>query len=51
MAVVAASPAPDWLRRVARLQVLTIAWMTIEGKCQSKYTVDRLIRSQRDFTT
>ena len=31
MAIVAASPAPDLLRRVARLQVLTIAWMTVEA--------------------
>jgi hypothetical protein len=31
MAVVTASPGPDWLRRAARLQVLTIAWMTIEA--------------------
>jgi len=31
MAIVAASPAPDLLRRVARLQALTIAWMTVEA--------------------
>ena len=31
MAIVVASPAPDLLRRVARLQVLTIAWMTVEA--------------------
>jgi divalent metal cation (Fe/Co/Zn/Cd) transporter len=31
MAIVAVPPAPDLLRRVARLQVLTIAWMTIEA--------------------
>jgi divalent metal cation (Fe/Co/Zn/Cd) transporter len=31
MAIVAAPPAPDLLRRVARLQVLTIAWMTVEA--------------------
>jgi divalent metal cation (Fe/Co/Zn/Cd) transporter len=31
MAIVAASPDPDLLRRVAGLQVLTIAWMTVEA--------------------
>jgi divalent metal cation (Fe/Co/Zn/Cd) transporter len=31
MSIVAAPPAPDLLRRVARLQVLTIAWMTVEA--------------------
>ena len=31
MAIVTAPPAPDLLRRVARMQVLTIAWMTVEA--------------------
>ena len=31
MAIAAAPPAPDLLRRVVRLQVLTIAWMTVEA--------------------
>ena len=31
MAIAAASPAPELLRRVARLQVLTIAWMSVEA--------------------
>ena len=31
MAIVAAPAAPDLLRRVVRLQVLTIAWMTVEA--------------------
>ncbi|HWY58665.1 MAG TPA: cation transporter [Terriglobales bacterium] len=31
MATAAASAAPDLLRRVVRLQVLTIAWMTVEA--------------------
>ncbi len=31
MAIVAVPPAPDLLRRVARLQVLAIAWMTVEA--------------------
>lgn len=31
MAIVAASPPPDLLRRVARMQGLTIAWMTVEA--------------------
>jgi hypothetical protein len=35
------SPLPDLKKMKARL----------ESKCQSKHTLDRLIRSQRDFTT
>ena len=31
MSIAAARPAPDLLRRVVRLQVLTIVWMSIEG--------------------
>ncbi|MGH9829734.1 MAG: cation diffusion facilitator family transporter, partial [Blastocatellia bacterium] len=31
MSIKAASPAPELLRRVARLQLLTIAWMTVEA--------------------
>ena len=31
MAIAAAPAAPDLLRRVTRLQVLTIAWMTVEA--------------------
>src|SRR5713226_3737166 len=31
MAIAAAPPAPNLLRRVIRLQVLTIAWMTVEA--------------------
>jgi divalent metal cation (Fe/Co/Zn/Cd) transporter len=31
MAIAAVRPAPDLLRRVVRLQVLTIAWMTVEA--------------------
>jgi divalent metal cation (Fe/Co/Zn/Cd) transporter len=31
MSTAAVSPAPDLLRRAARLQVITIAWMTVEA--------------------
>ena len=31
MSIAAAPPVPDLLRRVVRLQVLTIAWMTVEA--------------------
>src|SRR5580658_665130 len=31
MSTAATSPAPDLLRRVARLQILTISWMSIEA--------------------
>jgi len=31
MSIAVAPPAPDLLRRVVRLQVLTIAWMTVEA--------------------
>src|SRR5260370_7276853 len=31
MSIAAVRPAPDFLRRVVRLQVLTIVWMTIES--------------------
>jgi hypothetical protein len=30
MSIAAAAPAPEILRRVARLQVLTIVWMSVE---------------------
>jgi hypothetical protein len=31
MSIATAPPAPDLLRRVARLQMLTIVWMSIEA--------------------
>src|SRR3984893_18791084 len=31
MSITAATPAPDLLRRVARLQILTIVWMSFEA--------------------
>jgi len=33
------------------LESLSSSAATINRRCQSKHTVDRLIRSQRDFTT